>query len=661
MRWKLTTRVHFPSMKQLRLIRALFVLLCLVPVASRAQAPVHEPRRIPVTLKSDDVLPTGNEWIALPDVRAIDGALTTFNVLSLRDRGLLQVSGGNSVPVLRPQFSIDDTSIPLKNPTWELIEYWIPTAHQTSAGAEMTLTYCAPPGSHAAFIHMTLTNRRAETIHVALGLNASWGELDRVTYTPVALRGERTMAPTPWVDPGEVFSFITDDTHFAWSLVYPGATAEVNGPPTSAAPALNIQKTGTLAPGQTIQADFVLGVGVEEFSAAHGAQALRELLDRHGADEIIRQAATWCRKRIRTTGHTDLDVLMNRNYLFTALYAWGKTLDTEQTVGVTSRSPRYYVSAAYWDRDAMLWSFPGLLDIDTDLAREALGYALGIQLRNTGTHSRFIDGVVLEDGFQLDEGVAPVIAMGEYMKRTDDDAFLKAHRDAIVLLRDRLLGRFDENIGLFSSLQDSQDEYQKAPFLTYDNVLAWHALRDLALLFDRLGESAVARDLSMRADALHQSILQHCVGTPPGSSESIFAAATDGKSFVFTDIPPGSLMKLPTLGFVSEDDPLFTRTYSWLHSKAYKYSYADEPFGLPGSYRLPFTTSWTVADHLLLARGKEMALKVLRTSGWDGGIITEGVEPHGAVMDSEGRAFATAAGYIAHAICESSCVAPPGK
>jgi hypothetical protein len=37
---------------------------------------------------------------------------------------------------------------------------------------------------------------------------------------------------------------------------------------------------------------------------------------------------------------------MNRNFLFTALYAWGRTIDTEQLVGVASLSPRYYVSAS---------------------------------------------------------------------------------------------------------------------------------------------------------------------------------------------------------------------------------------------------------------------------------------------------------------------------
>lgn len=142
---------------------------------------------------------------------------------------------------------------------------------------------------------------------------------------------------------------------------------------------------------------------------------------------MLNDAAAWCKARTRSTGHADLDLLMNRNFLFTELYAWGRTLDTEQLVGVTSRSPRYYVSAAYWDRDSMLWSFPGLLDVDAPAAREALEYALTIQLRNTGTHSRFIDGIVLEDGFQLDEGVAPIIALGSYMRVTNDMNFSTAH------------------------------------------------------------------------------------------------------------------------------------------------------------------------------------------------------------------------------------------
>lgn len=114
-------------------------------------------------------------------------------------------------------------------------------------------------------------------------------------------------------------------------------------------------------------------------------------------------------------------------------------------------------------------------------------------------------------------------------------------------------------------------------------------------------------------------------------------------------------MKLPLLGFVPETDPVFERTWNWLHSSGYRYSYADRPFGVPGSYRLPFTPSWSVADELRLSRGREQALKILRGSHWDNGIITEGVSPDNAAAQPAGRAFATAAGYMAHAICQTFC------
>ena len=615
-------------------------------------------RRTQLALNSDDVIPTGNEWIALPTIRASDAALLNFNVLSMRDRGLLQVEGDAGSPALQPYFTLDGQPVKLQNLSWEVIEYWIPTAHFKSGNVEGEITYCAPAGSRAAFIRLKLTNAGSKEVAAVLGMKASWGKLSRVTYLPVEQRGDRTISEAPWVSPGKAFSFITYDTHFAWSLVYPDSEATFTQPPLSTSPALDARRAVTIAPQQTAEAVFVLAPGVEEFSAAHNARALRELIDRDGSESVIAQAAEWCRQRTRTTGQQDLDVLMNRNLLFTAMYAWGRSIDTEQFAGVTSRSPRYYVSAAYWDRDAMLWSFPGLLDIDPQLAREALEYALTIQLRNAGTHSRFIDGVVLEDGFQLDEAAAPLIALGQYVAKTNDDTSLAKHRDAIILLRDRLLGRFDPRVGLYSSLQDAQDEYQKLPFITYDNVLVWRALLNLSDIFSRLKDPQSAQQMKQRADNLKQAILKYCVSSQaPGASGPIFASATDGKQFVFTDIPPGSLLKLPALGFIAADDPLFVRTYDWLHSPNYKYSYSDQPYGFPGSYRLPFTTSWTVADELQLPRGREKALKILRTSQWDGGIITEGVKPETAVMDFAGRAFATAAGYVGHAICQTFCTA----
>jgi hypothetical protein len=627
-------------------VSAFLRTLLLLASALSLVATADEPRLFPLALRPDDVIPTGNEWISLPTIRAADGALDSFNVLSMHDRGLLEVVGDAGAPVLRPYFEIDGQPLASRPPGWELIEYWIPTARFPADGVEATLTYCAPPGSRGVLVRLTLANRRAQPVSATLGVHASWGNLQRVTYSPVIQRGERLLNPGDTA----VFSFVTHDTRFAWSVNASGAPFSSGLPPGERAPAYDAARRFTVAPGQTVEAQFYLGVGLEENSATHAASTVRDLVERHGADGVIAQAAAWCRARTGTTGHADLDLLMNRNLLFTALYAWGRTLDTEQLVGVTSRSPRYYVSAAYWDRDAMLWSFPALLDIDPALAREALDYALTVQLRNTGTHSRYIDGMVLEDGFQLDEAVAPLVALGRYVRQTGDGEFLAAHRAAVLTLQDRLLGRFDAATGLYSSLQDAQDEFQKLPFITYDNALAWQAFHELAALFATLKDEPAAAAATERAAALKTTILRHCVGVPPGAAGPVFASATDGRTQVFTEIPPGSQMKLPLLGLVPEDDPVFARTYDWLHSPAYAYAYSDQPFGLPGSHRLAFTTSWSVADHLRLQRGRGLALKILRASAWDGGIITEGVDPRTAAMDRSGRAFATAAGYVADAL-----------
>jgi len=47
----------------------------------------------PLALDAHDVIPTGNEWLSMPDIRASDGSMMSFNVLSKGYRGLLQARG----------------------------------------------------------------------------------------------------------------------------------------------------------------------------------------------------------------------------------------------------------------------------------------------------------------------------------------------------------------------------------------------------------------------------------------------------------------------------------------------------------------------------------------------------------------------------------------
>ena len=611
-------------------------------------------------LSPQDVIPTGNDWIALPSIRAGDAALTDFNVVSMRYRGLIEFAGPVGQPLMKPFLVVGGVKKPLASLRWSLRDYWLPTGTMEADGLRTRITYVAPPESRAAIIRFQVTNLGSEPVKAAPGMEVNWARTNRVTYSPEPLTGARTMSPTPIDSDMEVFNYRTDDTQFAWGFAYVGSQGVLHA--SGADPGVIAQHEAVIAPGATLDVHYLIGVGLEEYSAAYAMRVLNKRIDRYGIDGVIDQAAAEARRHTRSTGRDDLDRIMNRNLLFTTYFAWGRTLDTEQFVGMTSRSNRYYVSAAYWDRDALLWSFPALLDTDPARAREALGYVFGTQARNIGIHSRFIDGVVLEDGLELDELVAPLVALRSYVDATGDRTLVARYAEQIGTIRERLYAQRDPATGLYETFQDAEDEYVRKPFSIYDNVLAWKALNDLAAIEKRGPESA---ELRTRAKSLKAAIMRYGVRSgAEGATGPILAATVDAAEADFMDVPPGSLLKLPALGFLAEDDPLFVRTYDWLHSAHYPYSYADKQWGLPGSYRLPFTTSWSVADHLRLKAGRAKALKVLTESAWDGGIITEGVKAETGQPDQAGLAFATAAGYVAHTICEEFCIdgkAPPSS
>jgi len=620
--------------------RLLFVIVALL-LATPAAA-----TETPLTLAPNDVIPTGNDWISLPSIRAGDAALMDFNVISMRYRGLIEYAGVPGQPLMKPFLIVGGVKKSLSNLRWSLRDYWLPTGTTEADGVRTRITYVVPPDSRAAIVRFQVANIGGAPVTVAPGMDVSWARTNRVTYSPEPLTGARTMSPTPIDTDMEVFNYKTDDTQFAWGFAYVGSKGVLHE---GGDPGVTAQHEATLAPGQTLDMRFLIGVGLEEYSAAYGMRVLNKRIDRYGIDGVIDQAAAEARRHTRTTGRAYLDRVMNRNLLFTTYFAWGRSLDTEEFVGVTSRSNRYYVSAAYWDRDALLWSFPALLDTDLARAREALGYAFGRQARNAGIHSRFIDGALLEDGLELDELVAPIIALKSYVDATGDRSVLTKYASEIATLKTRLFALRDPVTGLYETFQDAEDEYVQKPFSIYDNVIAWKALNDLATL---RGD----KRLRARASALKAAIMKYGVRSgAPGASGPIFAATVSATDADFMDVPPGSLLKLPYLGFIAEDDPLFRRSYDWLHSANYHYSYVGTPYGLPGSYRVSFTTSWAVADHLRLKAGRAKALRVVTESPWDGGIVTEGVKPDTGIPDQQGRAFATAAGYVGHTICEQFC------
>ena len=132
-------------------------------------------RIVDLALSPDDVIPTGNDWIALPSIRASDGTLQNFNVISMRYRGLIEVAGPAKKPLMSPFVEIAGARLPLAHLKWTLRDYWLPTGTMETDGVRIRLTYVAPPVSRAAIVRFQVTNLRTTPIRVAPGMDLDGG------------------------------------------------------------------------------------------------------------------------------------------------------------------------------------------------------------------------------------------------------------------------------------------------------------------------------------------------------------------------------------------------------------------------------------------------------------------------------------------------------
>ena len=351
----------------------------------------------------------------------------------------------------------------------------------------------------------------------------------------------------------------------------------------------------------------------------------------------------WLEARACRFADEALTGLYNLNLFFCIFFSTGVTLDSEELVLVTSRSPRYYVSAAYWDRDSLLWSFPAVLDADPALARRMLEYAFGRQRRNFGVHSRLIDGTVLEPGFELDELMAPVLALERYTDATGDRSLLEEGdvKKGVRSVLEKLAQRRHPDLALYSTFLQPTDDERVYPYLTYDNVLVWRALRALARLYPEHG------GLAERAAAVREAIRTHCVKTRDQKPYYAWSVDLEGHWDVY-DEPPGSLLLLPWLGFCEQDDETWHNTVGMICAPEYAYSFAGHPIPMIGCPHAPHPWLLSIANSLLCGR-RDKCLEILRDIRMDNGIACESVHEDTGECTT-GEAFATCAGFLCHAI-----------
>lgn len=585
----------------------------------------------------DRYLPTGNEMVSLPKINERTAGIEDFTFLSMQYKGMIEVRGGDDTPLIQPFIRMGQEDVPLTGLQWSRDRCWIPVLRAQAGGCPFSMTILSPVGERGFAVKLSLT--AGEDLSLTWGLRGRWDGSWHCVNEDKAMDGVPRCYPSGW-NHSLIFDFRCGAPLFAFAPMSDQETDD-DFLAEQGAVSYTLSRREQVPAGEKRELTFFWGLGFEEVAAATSA---KEML-RRGWDWEYRRTVSWLERRMSPMPTPRLTEIYNTNLFFCIFYATGITLDTEELVCATSRSTRYYVSAAYWDRDVLLWAFPAILDADAALAEQILRYVFGRQRRNLGVHSRYIDGTVLEPGFELDELMAPVIALDAYTARTGQRSLLSDGdvRKGIAQILDTLEDMAHPEVPLYETFLQPTDDEIVHPYLTYNNVLVWRALEALARLYPEQYGS-----LAARAQAVREAVYAHCVFRDR-EGRAYFAWSVDlkGRHNVY-DEPPGSLQLLPYYGFCGPDDPIWRSTVSMIRSSAYAYSFAGQPIAEIGCAHAPYPWLLSLCNSLLCGRG-EQAFQELEIMVMDNGIACESVDPvTGACVT--GAAFATCAGFLCHSM-----------
>ncbi len=337
-----------------------------------------------------------------------------------------------------------------------------------------------------------------------------------------------------------------------------------------------------------------------------------------------------------------LTEVYRRHLLFAYFYAQANTLEGEPVL-LTSRSARYYVSGAFWARDALLWFFPALIKADLRRAKEILRAAFNRYARWPGEHAQYLSGPPLYPGFELDQAAAYPLALARYFEAVGPNPELMSEfREPVEAIMNRVEMEKHPTLSLYRTFLSPTDDPVKEPYLTYDNALWAVALERLSAYWP------YPETLKHEGRIIRETLYRQA------ERQGRYVYSFDpGNSYSYGDEPAGSLLLLPYLGFCSRQDALWQATAMWILSEDHPYHYGGN-FPGEGSAHFPFPSGFGLANRILsgLLRPMGDALMILEQAPLDYGYAPESFDSKTGIART-GIGFASLAGFIAHALAAS--------
>ncbi len=595
-------------------------------------------------------LTTGNEFISLPDIILDNAGINCIGFLHKGFRSSVEIHGTKACPIIRPYIEVDGIDLFENKTSVDLLAYWIPRFITSSDKIEVESVVFAPLERRGFARVMKITNKTEQEIPIKAGWTGCWESSCSTANISKPIVGKKHININSWRPGAPVFEMRAHIPLFAIAFLSQEIMPVKVWSDRSDQQVMSSADSGfsadsdtpiyyemideyVLAPKEERFLPLYVGVGLEEVSAVASADELRL----QGWENAYSALVTWLQAHEIGCDDEHFKWMINFNSFYNYFFSQGITIDTEELFITSARSSRCERCASYRERDAMRWSLPAVLQINWAQARKMLIYAFTVQLANVGIHSRFIDGIVLQPGLQLDQLCAPIRSLSTYVQLTGDMSVLFDRRvqAGVNDIQRVLVAQRHPEVALFESLLLPSGSPSKLPYITFSNVLVWRVLQDIATLYERIRDLDRADEASALAAQVKSSIIGNMV--VPGPYGDMFAFSVDMQgNLEIGDDPEGSLLLLPYFTFCSADDPIFKNTEKMIVEK-FKFS---EKSG---------TASLLYVINSLLTGRRNESLDFLRTALLDDGVACDTVDTVvGRAIT--GMAYAACAGYLAFAL-----------
>ncbi|EMT39857.1 hypothetical protein TthWC1_0561 [Thermoanaerobacter thermohydrosulfuricus WC1] len=573
--------------------------------------------------KNVRVLYAGNHYISLPEIDVEKASIKNLNIVSLSNKGLVELSGEEAL--FKPVFYKKGEKLEIAKSEVSEELYYIPNIKLYFSNGDFVIIKIYADIKEKGFVYEF---ESSEEIEVYLEVNLD--KLFFLRFNSHEIEFKKEFKIDKWLkNPAlNIYSY-----NIAFSLAF-GGEKDFDYEEKNEKIILKSKTNGTNC--------FYISVN----SDMDGASTTLIHLKRKGFKNIYKEFYNWLKsKYIKYSQDKDLESLLNKNLFFNYFFSIGKDMESDNYIALTSRSPRYYVSGAFWERDSFLWSFPAIKIIDKSFHDYIAREMILRHSKNAGDHAHYIDGTVLYPGFELDEAASYFILLENMDVDLDDIELVKA----LEVVYSRIEEEYDSRIGLYKTFLLPSDDPSEYPFVTIDNVILWRGFINLKNLYLKLNWYKKADMLQKKIDGIYNGIYKYLVTEVEG--KRIFAWSTDGEgNYKLYNDPPGNLGLMYYYDFVDYQNEVFRNTIDYYYSRKYKYYFEDAKIKELACDHHPNTPSGLgLCGSLLNPLMRKEALKWLKMANMDYGLLAESFDKDTGEAKT-GVGFATGSGYLAMAL-----------